>query len=439
MSGITSEVIVIILLIFANGLFAMAEIAVVSSRKARLQQRANEGDIKARNALKLTGEPNLVLSTTQVGITVIGIFAGAFGGATIANKVAVPLRDIPVIGRYSGAISLFVVVACITYLSLIVGELVPKRLALNNPERIAMAVANPMRILSRITAPLVFILSASTDIVIRLLGVRPSTEPPVTEEEIKVLIEQGTKAGMFEEAEQDMVERVFRLGDQRVSALFTPRTKIVWLDLEESLEENLRIINESIHSRFLVCRGDLDDVVGIIQVKDLFEKSIVGEKLDLKDTIREPLFVPETMRALRVLELFKQSGTHMALVIDEYSHVQGLITLNDIMEALVGDLPSFDEPDTPQIVKRDDGTWLVDGMMNIEEFKEIFNIRKLPGEERGIYQTLGGFVMMHMEIIPETGEHFEWNGFYFEVVDMDGNRVDKILVKNMRTGKKPVG
>lgn len=431
MSSTSGDILIILVLIIANGLFAMSEIAVVSARKARLQQKANEGDPRARYALELAKEPNLFLSTTQIGITLVGIFAGAFGGATIAERFAVYFEKIPVLAPYGEFISLFLVVACITYLSLIIGELVPKRLALNNPERVAMVIANPMRILSKITSPIVFLLSASTEIVLKVLRVRQSNEPPVTEEEIKVMIEQGTKAGMFEEAEQDMVERVFRLGDQRVSALFTPRTSIEWLDLEDSLQDNLHVIKEGTHSRYLVCAGELDNVVGIVQVKDLLDQMVDGQVLDLKGLLRDPLFVPETTRALKVLELFKQSGTHLAVVIDEYGHILGLITLNDILEALVGDIPSEEEGSSPKIVRREDGTWLVEGMLSIDEFKDYFQIKKLPGEERDTYQTIGGFVMMFMEIVPDPGDHFEWGGYCFEVVDMDGNRVDKLLIKTL--------
>lgn len=429
MSSTSGEIVIILILIVANGLFSMSEIAVVSARKARLQQKAEEGDAKARSALDLANNPNLFLSTTQIGITLVGIFTGAFGGATIAEKFAVVFEGMPALAQYSEAISLFIVVACITFLSLIIGELVPKRLALNNPERVAVAVANPMRILSKITSPIVFLLSVSTEVVLKILRVKQSVEPPVTEEEIKVMIEQGTKAGMFEEAEQDIVERVFRLGDQRVSALMTPRTSIEWLDLEDSLKDNLQVIKGDTHSRYLVCDGELDNVLGIVQVKDLLDHLVEGESIDLKTLLREPLFVPETTRALRILELFKQSGTHIALVIDEYGYILGLITLNDIMEALVGDLPSKEEKMDNKVVRREDGTWLVEGMLGIDEFKEYFNIKKFPDEERDIYQTIGGFVMMYMEIVPDPGDHFEWNGFHFEVIDMDGNRVDKLLIK----------
>jgi putative hemolysin len=428
MSSITFEILIILVLIIANGVFSMSEMAIVSARKVRLQHQANQGDAKARAALELAVAPNRFLSTVQVGISLIGILTGAFGGATLADKLALYLRPIPGLAPYSQVIAFAIVVLTITYLSLIIGELVPKRLALNNPERIAAAVAIPMRMVEAIASPVVHLLSASTDLVLRVLGIGPSTEPQVTEEEIKVLIEQGTEAGTFEEAEQDMVERVFRLGDRPVNALMTPRPDIVWLDLEDSAEENRNKMMDSAHSRFPVCQGGLDNVLGVMPVTDLLARSLAGEPLDLTVSLRQPVFVPESTRGLKVLELFKQTGTHMALVVDEYGVIQGLVTLNDILVEIVGDVPSDDELEEPQAVQREDGSWLLDGMLPVDEFFELFEIDELRGEHQGSYQTLGGFVMTHLGRIPIAADHFEWEGMRFEVMDMDGNRVDKVLV-----------
>ncbi|MBD2616477.1 MAG: hemolysin family protein [Nostoc sp. ZfuVER08] len=428
MSSITFEILIILVLIIANGIFSMSEMAIVSARKVRLQQLANQGDAKARVALKLAESPNNFLSTIQVGISLIGILTGAFGGATIANRLAVYVRLVPVLAPYSEPVSFGIVVLIITYLSLIIGELVPKRLALNNPEGIAAFVAIPMRALSAIASPMVHLLSASTDMVLRLLGVTQSTEPQVTEEEIKILIEQGTEAGTFEEAEQDMVERVFRLGDRPVSYLMTPRPDIVWLDLDDSAEENRQKMVESAYSRYPVCQGGLDNVLGVIPVTDLLARSFRGEQLDLTVGLRQPVFVPESTRGLKVLELFKQTVTHMALVVDEYGVIQGLVTLNDIMSEIVGDVPSTDGQDQPQAVQREDGSWLLDGMLPVEEFLELFAMEEWESEERGSYQTLGGFVITHLGRIPAAADHFEWEGMRIEVMDMDGNRVDKVLV-----------
>ncbi|MBD2388367.1 hemolysin family protein [Cylindrospermum sp. FACHB-282] len=428
MSSITFEILIILVLIIANGVFSMSEMAIVSARKVRLQQLANQGDPKARAALKLAESPNHFLSIVQVGITLINILNGVFGGATIAKRLAEYVRLVPFLASYSEPIAFGVVVLLITYFSLIVGELVPKRLALNNPERTAALIAIPMRALVALASPVVYLLSASTDLVLRVLGITPSTEPQVTEEEIKILIEQGTEAGTFEEAEQDMVERVFRLGDRPVSYLMTPRPDIVWLELEDTPEENRQKIVDSAYSRYPVCQEGLDNVLGVIPVTDLLARSFRSEPLDLTVGLRQPVFVPESTRGLKVLELFKQTITHMALVVDEYGVIQGLVTLNDIMSEIVGDVPAGPGQEQPQAVQREDGSWLVDGMLPVEEFWELFALEELETEERGSYQTLGGFIITHLGRIPAAADHFEWQGMRFEVMDMDGNRVDKILV-----------
>jgi magnesium and cobalt exporter, CNNM family len=432
MPSVLFEALVILLLIILNGVFAMSEIAVVSARKTRLEQWANEGDGKARAALELANAPNQFLATIQIGITLIGILAGAFGGATIARAIAVGLDEIPMVAPYSRPVSLAIVVLVITCLSLIIGELVPKRLALNSPERIASTLATPMRALARLASPVVYVLDLSTDAVLRVLGMRPVVEPPVTEEEIRALIAQGTQAGMFDEAEQEMVERVFRLGDRRVGAVMTPRTEIVWVDSEAPLEEIQQTIAQSTHSRILVAQGSLDDVLGVVHAKELLLPLLRGEPLDLAAVLRQPLYVPESMRALEVLESFKQSATHIALVIDEYGGVQGLLTPSDILEAIVGDLPRPGEQVDPLAVQREDGSWLLDGMLSIDDFKELFHLGRLPDEDQGVYQTLAGFVIMQLGRIPAVSDHFEWGGLRIEVVDMDGNRVDKVLAHPRR-------
>ncbi len=429
MSEIYIEILFIAFLILLNGLFALSEMAVVSSRKARLQQRANEGDDNARVALELANSPNDLLSTVQVGITLIGILAGAFGGATLAEELALVLYKLPLLTPYADAIALGIVVLVITFFSLIIGELVPKRLALNNPERIAAFVAKPMRMLAVMSTPMVRLLGFATDLVLGILRMRVSTEPPVTEEEIKVLMEQGTRAGMFEEAEQDMIERVFSLGERRINTIMTPRTQVAWLDFDDSPHETLLKMAASAHSRFPVGQGTLENFLGIVHVKDLMLNSLAGNPMDLKSALHHPLFVPESMHVLKVLELFKKSGMHIGMVVDEYGDIQGLITLNDVLEAIVGDMPSMADPEEPLAVQRSDGSWLVDGMMPVDEFRELMDIvGKLPGEENRHYHTLGGFVMTYLGRVPATADRFEWDGMHFEVMDMDGNRVDKILV-----------
>ncbi len=428
MGNLTIEVLIVLLLIVANGLFALSEVAVVASRKARLQQRAQSGDSSAKIALALVEDPSRFLSTVQIGITLIGIFAGAFGGATLARGVATYLVNIPVIGIYADTISLSLVVLIITYLSLIIGELAPKRIALQNPEGIAIMVAKPMHQLSMLTSPVVTFLGWSTDLLLRFLGIRASEDPAVTEEEIKVMIEQGTESGVFAAAEQDMVERIFRFGDRDVSSLMTRRPDIVWLDLEDSLDRNLEIIISRVYSRFPVCRGSLDEVVGVLRSKDLLNQSVEGKPLDLVSVLQPPVFVPETLPAIKLLETLRLERTHLVLVIDEQGSIEGMVTLNDILGALVGDLPAVDESDEPYAVQRDDGSWFLDGMLPIDDFKALFDVEKLPDEESGNFQTLSGFVMMQMGRVPALGEYFEALDLRFEVADMDGYRIDKVLV-----------
>lgn len=428
MGAVAFEVIFIILLLIANGVFAMSEIAVVSARKARLQQLADEGDAKARAALGLANAPDRFLSTVQIGITLVGILAGAFGGATLSEKLAAQLALVPALAPYSQPLALVVVVAIITYLSLIIGELVPKRIALNNPEGIASAIARPMSLLSKVAAPFVYLLSVSTAVVMKLLPFKDMPEAVVSEEEIKVLIEQGTKAGVFEETEQELVESVFRLADRSVSALMTPRLDIVALDLNDAPEVTRGRIVHSHYSRFPVCRGGLDNLVGVVKAKDLLASSVAGETLDLEAMMKEPLYVPESKTALQTLEMFKGAHTHLALVVDEYGTIEGLVTTNDVLEAIVGDITLAGAQAETYAIQREDGSWLVDGALPVDEFKDIFNVGKMPNEGRGVYHTLAGFVIMRLGRIPVAADSFEWEGLRFEVVDMDKNRVDKVLV-----------
>ncbi|MDF2441793.1 MAG: magnesium and cobalt exporter, family [Abditibacteriota bacterium] len=428
MGSIATEAVLVLVLILANGVFALAEVAIVASRKARLQQSAQAGSSKARVALELAESPNTFLATVQIGITMVGILAGAFGGATLSKSIAESARTVPFLAPYADSIGLGIVVLAITYLSLVIGELVPKRIGLQNPEGIATLVAVPMRWLSIVASPIVKVLSFSTDVIIRLFGLRPSDEPPVTEDEIRVMMETGTQAGVFEVVEQDMIGRVFRLGDRAVSSLMTHRPEIVWLDLEDSFEQNQSKLRNSVYSRVPVCRGDLENVIGILRAKDMLNRTLENEALDFTLGLQTPVFVPETLPALKLLETLKIARAHIALVIDEHGTVQGLVTLHDILGAIVGDLPSVDESDESYAVQREDGSWLLDGMLSIEEFRSIFDLSALPGEEAGNFQTLSGFVMMHMGRVPHGAEHFEAAGLRFEIIDMDGHRIDKILV-----------
>ncbi len=421
------EIVIILLLLLLNGIFAMAEMAVVTARKHRLQQKANDGSKRAQAALELSKNPNRFLSTIQINITLIGILAGAFGGATIAHEVATYINLIPPLSPYSEFLSLALVVLVITYLSLVIGELVPKRIAMSNPEAIAAMVARPMNFVSMITAPLVYVLSISTDFLLAILGVK-SSEPAVSEEEVRFLVREGARVGVFGIAEKDIVERTLALGDRKVSSFMTVRNEIVWLDIDSSFKSLRSKIAKKPHSHFPVCRDTLDKVVGVVRTKDLLDTLLIEEKIDVKKVLHKALFIPQITDALKVLELFKKSGIHMALILDEYGSIQGLISLTDIIEAIVGDIPSFEEISEKEIAQREDGSWLIDGLIPIEEFKEHFHIKKLPGEKSGNYYTLGGFAVYNLNHIPVSGDSFDLENFHFEIIDMDENRIDKILL-----------
>jgi putative hemolysin len=426
--SIATELVIVALLILLNGAFAMAEMAIVSSRKARLEQRARAGDERARLALALADDPSQILSTVQIGITLIGVLAGAFGGARIAQGLVGPLQAIPFLAPQADAIALGIVVLAISYLTLIFGELVPKRLALQSPERIAVLVAGPVRTLATVASPAVRLLGGSTDLVLRLLGVRPTKEAPVTEEEIAVLVEQGRQAGVFEEAEQEIIESVFRLADRRVDEVMSPRPDIVWLDLEDGPEQIRQTVVDAPFDAFPVCRGELDRIVGIVTAKQVLAAIGPGQSLDLAALAQQPLIVPSSLRALRLFDMFRQQGAHLALVVDEVGSLDGLVTTIDLLEALVGDLPTPQELAEPDVVQRADGSWLLDGMLPAEELKELIGVQALPFEHSGDYRTVAGLVLKVLGRIPSTGDDFMMDGHRFEVVDMDGNRVDKVLV-----------
>lgn len=422
------EIIIILLLILLNGIFAMAEIAIVSARKSRLKQQANEGSKNAQAALDLAQSPGRFLSTVQIGITFVGIFAGAFGGETIAKSLSNEFKNLPFIAPYANGIAILLVVSLITYLSLIIGELVPKRIALNNPEAIAKFMAYPMNLLSSIALPVVSLLTISTDWVFRLLQIKPSSEPVVSDEEIKMLMGEGARVGIFNLAEKNIVERTLKLSDKKINSLMTSRKEIVWLELDSPFKTLRNKIAKHPHAHFPVCRDSLDKVVGVVRAEDILTNFLLEEKIQLQKFIHKPLFVPESMNALKVLELFRKTGIHMALVVDEYGNVQGLLSLSDILEAIVGDIPSFNELEDKEITKREDGTYLVDGLITTEEFKEYFHIKKLPDEHSGVFHTFGGFIMHKLGRIPASGDKLDWGDYRFEIVDMDGNRIDKILV-----------
>jgi putative hemolysin len=431
MTSVAVEVVVILMLIMGNGLLAMSELALISARKVRLKQLAEHGNRGARLALELANEPNQFLSTVQIGITLVGILAGAFGGATLVGHLASGIQNVPVLGQFNEAFAVGVVVLAITYLSLVVGELVPKRLALNNAERIASRVARPVQLLTTVASPAVRVLSISMDFVLRILGGKPSSEPPVTEDEIKMLIHQGTIAGVFEEVEANLAANVFRLADKPASALMTPRHEIVWLDIADPPQAIEQMITASAHSRFPVCRDSVDNLIGFVRAKDLLAQRFAGLELNLQAVVRQPMLISESMRALSTLQLFKQTGKHLAMVVDEHGGIEGLVTHHDVLEAIIGTMPWEPGGAASAAVQREDGSWLIDGSMRLDEFKEIFQLKRLPGEDAGTFQTLGGFIMMYLGRIPSIGEHFECGGLRLEVVDMDGRRIDEVLVSRV--------
>jgi putative hemolysin len=422
------EIVIILALILLNGMLSMAEFAVVSAKKMRLQQRAESGDTQAAAALELAHQPTHFLSTIQIGITLVGILTGAFGGATVARKLAAYLIEFPLLAPYSEILAITLVVVVITYLTLIFGELVPKHLALNNAETIASSVAQPMRLLSAVASPLVVILSRSTEAVLWIMRVKKTNEPPVTEEDIKIMLEEGTEAGIFEKAEMSMVEGVFDLGDRRVESLMTHRSDVIALDLNDPVSENILKMTRSGRSNFPVYEGDLDHIIGMVSVKDVLAGMVKGGTPDIRAAVTKPLFAPEAISVLKLLELFKGTGLHIALVTDEYGGIQGVISLHDILESIVGNVHTFGEPVDIPIVVREDGSWLINGDTPIEDIKKTLSVDTFPEEEQGHYRTIAGLILFVLQRIPKTGNHIEVGGLRYEVVDMDGNRIDKVLV-----------
>jgi putative hemolysin len=426
--ALAADLFIVLLLILANGIFSMAEFALVSARRALLRTRAGEGDKGAKAALELAEDPNRFLSTVQIGITLIGILAGAFGGIRIAAYLEPYFLSIPALAPYAGALSIAIVVLGITFATMVIGELVPKRIGLHRPVEISSFLARPMRFLSLIASPVVWLVSASTDLILRVLGIPPAERPAVTEEEIRSMLEEGRRAGILEAAEQDMMEAVFRFGDRRVEALMTPRPEIVALDLDAPPAENWEKISSGGHTWYPVYRGSLDAVTGVISVRDLLSQVMAGKQPDLAPILREALYVPEGKPSLTVLELLRTSRSHIALVTDEYGTITGLLTLQDIVEAILGSFPAPGQAGEPDIVKRDDGTYLVEGILPVEDLKEWFGLGTFPEEGEGYYRTIAGFIVYSLGHIPGPGEHTTWNGYRFEVVDMDGKRVDKVLL-----------
>jgi putative hemolysin len=410
----------------------MSDIAVLTARKARLQQRADEGDSRARAALELAKYPTRFLSTVQIGITSISILTGIVGEGALAQPLAVQLREhFPAIAPWSNGLALTIVVVIITLLSIVIGELVPKRLGQMHAETLAGVMASPMRVLSWIATPFVKLLELSTDSILKLMGAKDSGDHFVTEEEIQVLMAQGATAGIFEQVEQQMVRNVFRLDERKLSSLMVPRSDIVYLDVDAPIEASKAKIEASHHSRFPVCRGDLAEVIGFARAKDLLAQVMAGGPFDLTSRLTPVLYVPETLTGTELVENFRNSHTQSALVVDEYGDVQGLVTLRDVLEAIVGEFHTTASPEESSALQREDGSWLLDGLLDAHELEDKLELALLPEGESDTYHTLSGMIMLLLGRIPRTGDRVDWDEWTFEVVDMDGKRIDKVLATRL--------
>lgn len=432
--GRWQEIFIVLLLIGVNGVFSMLEMAVVSARKTRLEQKAEAGDRHAAYILQLAQEPTDFLSTVQIGITLVGIGTGVYSGATLAEPLAAVLGYVLWLAPYAGVLAYTFVVALVTYLSIILGELLPKRIAISNPEKIALICAPVISFLVKAFSPLTALLSFSTKYILRALGTRPNEEPPVTEDEVRLLIEQGAAKGVFNMDEQRIIESAFELDQLRVEEIMTPRTKISWLNVQDDSSKHLAQIAEKGYSCFIVADEDLDNVLGIVYTKRFLLQGLEQQDYSLQAALKEPLYVPETMCAQKLVNLFKQKHVKVALVVNEFGSLAGMVTLRDVVEHLLGDIPSYDEEYQPKISERGKNSWLVDGLLSISEFVEYFDLdEQLVEDSKELYNTVGGLVVDLLGSIPQAGVTIQLADLTLEVVDMDGNRVDKILVSKSET------
>ena len=419
-----------IILILLNGIFAMSEIALVTARKNRLQRLAEDGDSAAGIAMHLGEEPTEFLSTVQIGITAIGILNGIVGEAALAGPLARWLHGIGLEEKASAMGATTIVVVGITYFSIVIGELVPKRIAQFNAEGIARFMARPIALLAKLSRPFVFLLSVSTDGILQLLGKKDLSSANLTEEDIHAMLAEGSNTGVIEKQEHEMVRNVFRLDDRQIASLMTPRSEFVYLDIEQPLENSLDYLINSDHSRFPVCRGGIHDLLGVITAKRLLKQRIMEESTNIIECLRPCIFVPETLTGMTLLEQFRQSGVQMVFVVDEYGEILGLITLQDVLEALVGEFKSRD-PEDVWAVQREDGSWLLDGLIPIPELKDRLGLKSVPEEHKGRYNTLSGMMLWLIGSMPLTGAVTQWEQWRLEVVDLDGNRIDKVLASRL--------
>jgi putative hemolysin len=419
-----TDVVILFFLILLNGLFVMSEIALVSARKSRLENMANKGDLKARVALDLSNNPEIFLSAAQIGITLIAILTGVYSGERFGEKFKPYVEKIEVLRPYAATIATTIIVIIVTFLSIIFGELIPKRIGLLKAERIARLVAPAVKIFAKFTHPIVWLLNKTNNLFFTLFNIKSLKDDTVTEEEIKAIISEGTEQGTIEEAEQEIIERVFHLGDRNITSLMTYRNDIIWFDLNDSEDDIKEKINREPHSVYPICDGDVDNIRGIVSIKDLY---VTSDDTQFKDIMKPALFVPENNTAYQVLEKFKEAKTHSCFVVDEYGSMLGLITLNDILEAIVGDISEPAIQDY-EITEREDGTYLVDGQIPFYNFLDRFQKTEWMNEGEQEFDTLAGFILHKLERIPKTGDKFSWRGFNFEIIDMDALRIDKVLV-----------
>jgi len=424
------EILFLLSLIVVNGLFAMSEIALVTAKRSRLAKLAEDGDKSAATAIKLAQEPTRFLSTIQIGITSIGILNGIVGEGALAGPLAVRFQAFGMDPEISHIISTAIVVISITYITIVIGELVPKRLGQFDPEGIACLVSRPMFTLSTITRPFGRLLSTSTDAILRLMGQSPQAYPSVTEEEIHAMLEEGSEAGVIEQHEHEMVRNVFRLDDRQLGTLMVPRADIVFLDVSKPLEENILRVTESEHSRFPVCNSGLQSLLGVVNAKQLLSKTLKGGLTEFTSQLQPCVYVPETLTGMELLDHFRTSGTQMVFVVDEYGEIQGLVTLQDMLEAVTGEFVPRNSEDS-WAVERQDGSWLLDGLIPVPELKDTLELRSVPDEDKGLYHTLSGLMMWQLGRMPQTGDVMIWENWTLEIVDLDGQRIDKVLASKI--------
>ena len=429
------QFLILLALLAVSGMLAMAELAIVSSRRIRLKQMAEKGSKGARAALRLMEEPTRFLSTVQIGITLIGVLAGVYSGANFAAPLEVWLGGFEWLAEYAETVAYGIVVVGVTYLTLIFGELVPKRWALGHPESLAAILAPPMQYLARATAPLVWLLQRSTDLVLRLIGKHKTARHGVTEDEIRALIAEGTREGVFHDEEHRMIEGVLKLADRNVRSIMVPRGDVLWIDVEDSRETVWKAVRASGHSRYLVCRGEIDELVGVTSATELLEWVRESTGPDLATRAMAPLVIQETTSILRLLESFREAAVHLAVVVDEHGSIEGIVTSTDVLRAIAGELPDFGDADLPEAVRRADDSWLIDGRLPIDDAERLLERRDMSAGDD--YTTIAGFVLAQLGRLPSTADVFQWKDLRFEVVDMDGRRIDKLLVQRVPAAAPP--